>query len=72
MPWPRSKSVRFSPASVFDVIIKIVTLFLIVIGVLGMFGKLRMPGQRRLTSKHCPKCGAPRVGKGACPCGQKG
>lgn len=58
--------------SVSDVIIKIVTLFLIGMGVLAMFGKLRLPGNKRLTSKTCPKCGAPRVGRGPCPCGYKG
>ncbi len=53
-------------------IIKIVTLFLIGMAVLAMFGRLKLPGRMRLTSKKCPKCGAPRVGRGACPCGHKG
>lgn len=60
------------PGSGFDVIIKIVTLFLIGMAVLAMFGRLRLPGRGRLTSKACPKCGAPRLGRGACPCGHKG
>ena len=56
---------------------KIVTLFLIGMAVLAMFGKLRMPGgmrlpgRARLGSGKCPSCGAPRVGRASCPC-QKG
>lgn len=72
MRWSKSKNARATRGSVFDVIVKIVTLFLIGMGVLAMFGKLRLPGSKRLTSKHCPKCGAPRVGRGPCPCGHKG
>ena len=51
------------PGSGSDVIVKIVTLFLIGMGVLAMFGKLRLP--KRLTSAKCPACG-----KGPCPCGK--
>jgi len=50
------------------VIIKIVTLFLIAMGVLAMFGKLRFPGQAKLKSARCPSCGRYRIGKGPCPC----
>jgi len=60
------------------VLVKIVTLFLIGIGVLAMFGRLRLPGgARRLGDrekpakpKTCPHCGAYRIGKGPCPCGK--
>jgi hypothetical protein len=55
-------------ASGCDVIIKIVTLFLVAMGVMAMFGKLRFPGQQRLSSAKCPKCGRFRIGKGPCPC----
>ncbi|MDA7965413.1 hypothetical protein [Ruegeria sp.] len=55
-----------------DVIIKIVTLFLIAMGVLAMFGKLRFPGQKRLSSAKCRKCGRFRIGKGPCPCEKGG
>ncbi|UWQ22475.1 hypothetical protein [Jannaschia sp. W003] len=53
-------------------IFKIVTLFLVVMAVLAMFGRLRLPGGslRRRLSKQCPSCGAPRVGRGPCPCGK--
>jgi len=51
-------------------IIKIVFLFLIGILVLAMFGRLRFPGQRRLESRKCPKCGRYRIGKGPCSCGK--
>ncbi|MEM8824964.1 MAG: hypothetical protein AAGF30_15260 [Pseudomonadota bacterium] len=53
-------------------IIKIVTFFLIGIAVLAMFGRLRFPGSAKLARLRgkCPACGAPRVGRGACPCGK--
>ncbi|SMX38301.1 hypothetical protein [Maliponia aquimaris] len=60
-------------------IVKIVFLFLIFIGVLAMFGRLRVPGARqlrnlrdkaRLSSAKCPKCGRYRIGKGPCECGK--
>jgi len=50
------------------VIVKIVTLFLIAMGVLAMFGKLRIP--RIGQSKTCRHCGRPRIGSGPCPCGK--
>jgi hypothetical protein len=49
-------------------IFKIVTLFLVGMGVLAMFGKLTYPGKKRLQSAKCPKCGRYRIGKGPCPC----
>lgn len=54
----------------FDVIIKIVTLFLIGMGVLAMFGKLKVPRLPKLASKKCGACGRYRIGKGPCPCQQ--
>ena len=53
-------------------IFKIVSLFLVVMAVLAMFGKLRLPGAKRLASHRCPSCGRFRIGKGACPCGKAG
>lgn len=50
-------------------LIKGVTLFLVGMIVLAMFGKLRFPGKARLASAKCPACGRFRIGKGACPCG---
>jgi hypothetical protein len=58
------------PGSAFDVILKIVTLFLIAMGVMAMFGKLRLPKPGR-SRRKCPKCGRYKIGKGACPCGGK-
>lgn len=57
---------------VSDLIVKIVTLFLIGMAVLAMFGKLRLPGIRRLASAKCPSCGRYRIGKGPCACGHGG
>jgi hypothetical protein len=54
------------------VITKIVFLFLIFMGVLAMFGKLRIPGAKRLSNAKCRKCGRYRIGKGPCPCTRKG
>nr|WP_237072575.1 hypothetical protein [Pseudaestuariivita rosea] len=55
---------------VCSVLIKAVTLFLVVIIILAIFGKLRFPGQDRLRSARCPSCGRFRIGKGPCPCGK--
>lgn len=58
-------------------IVKIVTLFLIGIGVLAMFGKLRVPGVdqvRRLGQtkpRKCRKCGRYILTKGPCDCKKK-
>ncbi len=44
--------------------VKIVTLFLIVMVVLALFGAFRIKrGVRR-----CPACGRARIGPGPCPC----
>lgn len=56
------------PGSASDVILKVVVLFLVGMGVLAMFGKLTLPGQRRLQNAKCPNCGRFRIGKGPCPC----
>jgi hypothetical protein len=50
-------------------IFKIVTLFLVFMGVLAMFGKITLPGQKRLQSAKCRGCGRYRIGKGPCACG---
>jgi len=59
------------PGSAFEMIVKIVVLFLVAMGVLAMFGKLRMPGARRLRDARCPDCGRLRIGKGPCTCKKK-
>ena len=52
-------------------LLKIVSLFLVFIAVLGMFGKLSLllPKKFRKTAV-CKKCGRHKIGKGPCPCGQ--
>ncbi|WP_438960032.1 hypothetical protein [Nereida sp.] len=52
-------------------LMKIVSLFLIAMVVLAMFGKLRYPGQQALANAKCPSCGRFRIGKGPCACGVK-
>lgn len=49
-------------------IVKFAALFLLGMAVLGMFGKIRFPGQKRLEQAKCPRCGRYRIGKGPCPC----
>lgn len=53
---------------VCDVIFKIVSLFLVGMAVLAMFGKFRFPGQKRLSASRCAKCGRMKIGKGPCAC----
>jgi hypothetical protein len=48
---------------------KAVSLFLIGMLVLAMFGKLRYPGKKRLEAAKCSKCGRYKFTKGACDCG---
>ena len=50
-------------------IFKIVSLFLIGMGVLAMFGKLTVPGAKRLANAKCRACGKFTFGK---PCDCKG
>lgn len=60
------------PVLVFEVIFKIVTLFLVVMAVLAMFGKLAFPGKKRLNAARCPSCGRFKIGKAPCGCKKKG
>ncbi|MEM9577498.1 MAG: hypothetical protein AAF999_10850 [Pseudomonadota bacterium] len=53
-------------------IFKIVTLFLVVIAVLAMFGKMHWLGGKRLASAKCRSCGRYRIGRGPCACGKGG
>jgi hypothetical protein len=50
------------------VLVKIVTLFLIGMAVLAMFGRLRVPRPRLRRRTTCSDCGAPLVGRSPCPC----
>lgn len=55
-------------------LVKIVSLFLIAMGVLAMFGRLRFPkGRNRKGGRLdnpiiCNKCGQIIIGKGTCDC----
>lgn len=51
--------------------VKVVSLFLIAMVILAMFGKLRFPGQKRLAALKCTGCGRYRIGKAPCSCGKK-
>ncbi|MEL7345115.1 MAG: hypothetical protein AAFN59_09690 [Pseudomonadota bacterium] len=53
-------------------LIKIASLFLVVMAVLAMFGRLRMPRIGRIRSAtKCNACGRPKIGKDPCPCGKE-
>lgn len=70
--WKRGRNLRGLDC---DVIVKVVTLFLIFIAVMAMFGRLRFPDIKgRIAGlkkpKKCRSCGTFRVGSGACPCGK--
>jgi len=52
--------------------IKVVSLFLIGMLALALFGRLRVPNSLRRVAGKCPSCGRPRIGRGTCPCGHKG
>ncbi len=50
-------------------LVKIVTIFLVFIAVLGMFGKLRLLLPRKFRKNaRCEKCGRHLIGSGPCPC----
>ena len=51
---------------------KIITLFLVAMGVLAMFGKWRVGRRMGRTHKRCHRCGSLRIGRGPCPCATKG
>lgn len=53
--------------------IKIVSLFLIVILALAFLGRFRIggaPKRRSAVPGKCPRCGRYRIGAGPCPCGK--
>jgi hypothetical protein len=50
------------------VVVKIITFFLIFMIVLGMFGRLKLPGAKRLATAKCDRCGRYRIGRGPCAC----
>ncbi len=73
MLWARLKTARpFSGSGPDPVLVKIVTIFLVFIAILAMFGKLSLllPKNMRQIAAKCPKCGRHRIGKGKCPCGE--
>jgi len=51
-----------------DMIIKVVSIFLVGMIVLAMFGKLRFPGQGKLNPRRCGKCGKFLIGASQCRC----
>ena len=67
------KSVQCTHATGSDrVLLKIVSLFLVAMAVMAMFGKLKAPKIPLLSRKKCAKCGRYKIGTGPCDCGTKG
>jgi uncharacterized OB-fold protein len=52
--------------------LKLITFFLIFMMVLALFGRLRFPGQKKISGMKCPRCGRYRIGSGPCACEKKG
>lgn len=52
-----------------NVLFKIVVLFLVVMAVLAMFGKMRLPKLGLTRPSKCRACGRHLIGKGPCACG---
>lgn len=50
--------------------IKIVTLFLVLMVVLAMFGRVWLPGMGMKRVGKCRRCGKFRIGSGDCACGR--
>lgn len=48
--------------------VKIVSLFLIAMVVLAIFGRLRLPRHNPFASVKCRHCGKPRIGRAPCDC----
>ncbi len=48
--------------------VKVVSVFLIGMLVLAMFGRLRFPGQKQIAAMKCDRCGKFRIGKSGCGC----
>ena len=65
--WPVSRIAHFGRATGYDMPLKLILLFLIVMAVIAMFGRLRFPGLSA-KPKTCPKCGRHLIGKGDCTC----
>lgn len=65
--WP--KSARFGLATVCDMI-KAITLLLIFMAVLAMFGRLRFRrlGRDKGRMERCKRCGRPKIGSSGCDC----
>ena len=64
---PGSRIARFGRATGYDMPLKLILLFLIVMAVLAMFGRLRFPGTAS-KPKTCTKCGRHLIGRGDCIC----
>lgn len=53
-------------------LIKVVLLFLVLMAVLAIFGRLRLPGITRKDPRKCRSCGRFLIGKGPCDCRKTG
>ena len=69
--WLGSRIARFGRVTGYDMPLKLILLFLIVMAVVAMFGRMRFPGAVA-KPKTCAKCGRHLIGKGECTCRKGG
>lgn len=61
----------------FDMLVKVILLFLLAMALIGMIGKVLFPDatsrlmRRKKAVSACRSCGKPLIGKGNCTCGGK-
>jgi len=61
--------VPLSPGSGSDMLVKVVTLFLLGMAAMAMVFKHLNSRKRQTKTGTCPRCGRHRIGNGPCPCG---
>ncbi len=63
-----SKTARLLRGLVCEMLIKGITLFLVFMAILAMFGKIKYPGKKLVDARKCQRCGRFKIGKGTCEC----
>lgn len=70
MRCPQSKNAPPSRGLGSDMLVKVIVIFLTVMAMIGMIGKLLFPDRLpRLNGQRCKSCGKPRIGRASCACG---
>lgn len=80
MFWARQKNAHFGQGLGFDMMVKVIIVFLLAMALVGMIGKVLFPGtlsrslKKRLlprSASGCPRCGRYLIGSKGCDCGPK-